>query len=314
MKGHNIQEVVSRNRIWIAVVSVAIIVTGAFVYSFLRIVSLEKNVESLSQNLASTTALLYGTADSLSKNVTDLRSQTVGISETLSSAQQNISAVQSQVGGVEQAVGSISGTVSTLQKLVAIDPELLKKYSKVYFLNENYTPAHLLVIPQSYVYSNSVKEQFLQEAWPFLQKLLDAAKSGGVILYVKSAYRSYAEQQTLKSAYTIIYGAGTANSFAADQGYSEHQLGVTLDFMTGGLNGELSDSFDSTLAYQWLKLNAHKFGFELSYPKGNAYYVYEPWHWRFVGVKLATFLHDNKMNYYDMDQRDIDTYIASLFD
>jgi len=280
---------------------------GCFAYGFMRI-------SALTEELASTNALLSRNTEKLSQGLTDLRSQTVGLSDTLSSAQQNIDAVKTQVGGVEQTVGSISGTVGTLEKLSQIDPELLKKYSKVYFMNENYVPAHLTGIPDYYLYKTSRPEQFLTEAWPFLKNLLDSARVNGVELYVESAYRSFAEQQSLKSLYTVVYGAGTANSFSADQGYSEHQLGTTLDFITTGLDGQLDDGFDKTEAYRWLLSNAYRFGFSLSYPKGNSYYVYEPWHWRFVGVKLATYLHDNGLNFYDMDQRDIDGYLVYIFD
>lgn len=292
---------------------VFIILSGFLVYGFFRISSLTKNVGVLTMELASTTEALSRNTDELSRNLADLRLQTTGLSNTLSSTQQNVESVRTQVGGVEQTVGSISGQVNTLQKLAQTDPELLKKYSKVYFLNENYVPAHLTNIPTQYLYSESHPEQFLTETWPALKNLLDAAKAGGIDLYVKSAYRSFASQQSLKSEYSVIYGAGTANSFSADQGYSEHQLGTALDFITTGLGGQL-DGFDGTKAYQWLVANAHLYGFELSYPKGNTYYVYEPWHWRFVGVKLATYLHNNKINFYDMDQRDIDTYLVNIFD
>lgn len=292
---------------------VFILLGGLLVYGFFRIFSLTKNVGFLTTELASTTAALSRSANELSQNLTDLRSQTIGISNTLSSTQQNVESVKNQVGGVEQTIGSISGQVDTLQKLSQTDPELLKKYSKVYFLNENYVPAHLTTVPTQYLYSESHPEQFLTETWPALKMLLDTAKANGIELYVKSAYRSFASQQSLKSEYSIIYGAGTANSFSADQGYSEHQLGTALDFITTGLSGQL-DGFDNTKAYQWLIANAHLYGFELSYPKGNTYYVYEPWHWRFVGKKLATYLHNNKLNFYDMDQRDIDTYLVNIFD
>lgn len=294
---------------------VVLVVLGGFlVYGYMRISTLTKNVGSLSLELASTTAQLSQNANQLSQNITDLHTETAGISSTLSSTQQNIDAVKSQVGGVEQTVGSISGTVGNLQKLSQIDPELLKKYSKVYFMNENYTPAHLTTIPSEYLYSEKRSEQFLTEAWPHLKNLFDTARANGVTIYVKSAYRSFAEQQSLKSSYTVIYGAGTANSFSADQGYSEHQIGTTLDFITSGFNGQLVVGFDKTQSYQWLVANAYRFGFELSYPKGNAYYIYEPWHWRFVGVKLATYLHNNNLNFYNMDQREIDTYLANTFD
>lgn len=291
----------------IPAVIVFLIAGGFATYEYFQIKTLTENVGILAAETASST-------EELSQEIASLRSQTSGLSTTLSNTQQNVASVQSQVGNVQQSVGSISGAVGTLQKLVTTDPELLKKYSKVYFLNENYTPAHLSLIPQSYVYSNTKQEQFLEEALPFLENMLTAAKSAGITIYVASAYRSFAEQQSLKSEYAVVYGAGTANSFSADQGYSEHQLGTATDLITPGLNGELTDAFDATTAYAWLLANAYKFGFELSYPKGNDYYVYEPWHWRFVGIKLATYLHNGNKNFYDLDQREIDTYLADLFD
>lgn len=292
---------------------VFLLLVGACVYGFLQISTLTKNIELVRTELASSTAMLSQNADLISKDLTDLRAQTIGLSNTLSNAQQNIDSVKNQVGGVEQTVGTISGAVGTLEKLVKIDPELLKKYSKVYFMNENYTPAHLTNIPANYLYSETRVEQFVTEAWPFLQNLLATAKNAGKTLYIKSAYRSFAEQQTLKSFYTVVYGEGTSNAFSADQGYSEHQLGVTVDFITTGLSGKL-DGFEKTEAYQWLLTNAHRFGFELSYPEGNNYYIFEPWHWRFVGVKLATDLYNKQMSFYNLDQREIDIYLVNIFD
>ena len=285
----------------------------ALIYAFIQINSLQKKVDHLSLEMASTTEILSSKASALTKDISDIHKQTVGISNTLSTAEQNIVAVKDKVGGVEQTVGSISGTVNTLKKLSEVDPEILKKYSKVYFMNENYVPAHLTTISQDYVYSKTRQEQFLTEAIPHLNDLLLNAKANGVPLYVKSAYRSFAEQKSLKSMYSVIYGAGTANSFSADQGYSEHQLGTTLDFITTGLGGNLS-GFDTTASYTWLNANAYRYGFVLSYPKGNKYYIYEPWHWRYVGIKLATYLHDNNLHFYDLDQREIDTYLVSVFD
>lgn len=283
------------------------VVLGGFgLYEYKKIVVITNKVNYLNTELASTTAKLSETTTLLSQSFKNLNEQSVGMFNTISNTQRNVDTVINQVGGVEQTVG-------TLQKLSQTDPELLKKYSKVYFLNENYTPAHLTNIPTEYLYSELRPEQFSTEAWPFLKNLLDSAKGSGVKLYTKSAYRSFSEQQSLKTSYSIVYGAGTANSFSADQGYSEHQIGTTLDFITSGLSGQL-DGFDGTEAYKWLKDNAYRYGFELSYPKGNAYYVYEPWHWRFVGIKLATYIHDNNLNFYDMDQRDIDKYLVNTFD
>lgn len=294
-------------------VIVFIVLGSGLFYEYTRTLKLESRIDALTNELASSTAAITWNAYRLSQNITDLRTETLGLSNTIKYTQQNVDAVKNQVGGVAETVGSISGTVGNLQKLAEVDPELLKKYSKVYFMNENYVPAHLTKIPQDYVYNSKREEQFLTEANHNLVNLLLAAKANGVSLYVKSAYRSFAEQKSLKSTYSVVYGAGTANTFSADQGYSEHQLGTTLDFITIGLGGQLT-GFDTTPAYTWLLDNAYLYGFILSYPKGNKYYVYEPWHWRFVGIKLATYLHNNGINFYDMDQREIDKYLVNTFD
>lgn len=290
-----------------------VILGGTLVYQEVQLSHITVRVNSLTTELASTTAMVSFNTTQLSKNFSELSRETKGISTTLTNAQQNIDAVKTQVGGVAQTVGSISGTVNNLEKLSQVDPQLLKKYSKVYFMNENYTPAHLTAIPPLYVYSPTRQEQFLLESFPYLKNLLENAKTEGITLYVKSGYRSFAEQKSLKSSYSVIYGAGTANAFSADQGYSEHQLGTTLDFITTGTGGALG-GFDKTPSYQWLLDNAYHYGFILSYPKGNTYYVYEPWHWRYVGIKLATYLHDKNLHFYDLDQREIDTYLISTFD
>jgi D-alanyl-D-alanine carboxypeptidase len=136
-----------------------------------------------------------------------------------------------------------------------------------------------------------------------------------VQLKIISAYRSFGEQATLKAEYKVTYGSG-ANAFSADQGYSEHQLGTAIDLTTdkdGNAFSNAKGGFDSTNGYTWMNDNAYKYGFVLSYPKGNAYYQYEPWHWRFVGVALATRLHDNGQHFYDLDQREIDGYLALMF-
>ncbi|MDP3958374.1 MAG: M15 family metallopeptidase [bacterium] len=203
--------------------------------------------------------------------------------------------------------------VSTFEKLSSIDPELLQKYSKVYFLSENYIPSELTLIDPAFLLNPSKPVQIHGKVRPYLDVLMNVARQDGIDIAVLSGYRSFGTQATLKSQYRVTYGANTSNRFSAEQGYSEHQLGSTVDFTSKKI-GEALAGFDATPAYQWLTGNAHRFGFVLSYPKGNAYYVYEPWHWRFVGVELATRLHEEGRSFYGMPQRDIDPFLVKLFD
>jgi D-alanyl-D-alanine carboxypeptidase len=212
----------------------------------------------------------------------------------------------------QKQIKKISKTVGVLDKLSKTDDELLQKYSKVYFLNEHYIPEKLSTIEKEYMYDESRGHQLHSSVIPFFNEMLVDAKEDGIDLWVVSAYRSFQTQAQLKGAYTVTYGSG-ANAFSADQGFSEHQLGTTVDFTTKGLGGGLN-GFQNTEAYAWLKDNAHKYGFTLSYPENNSYYVYEPWHWRFVGEKLADDLYDDDATFYDWDQRKIDGYLVNIFD
>ncbi len=210
-------------------------------------------------------------------------------------------------------IETLTGSVNTLQKLSSTDKELLQKYSKVYFLNENYIPSSLIDVSSSgFAFRKNEIMQIHSGVWPYLQNLLQTANSEAKGLQILSAFRSFGTQSTLKAGYKQTYGSG-ANKFSADQGYSEHQLGTAVDFTTVQDGADL-DSFRDSPAYTWLLANAHKYGFVLSYPERNAYYEFEPWHWRFVGLKLAQKLHEENKHFYDLDQREIDTYLINIFD
>jgi len=269
-------------------------------YSYAHITKLTTRLDKLSVEFVATTNVLKA----------EIATTSLAFESALNNERQNI---ESKLGTVEDRVGSISGTVGTLEKLSKTDPELLQKYSKVFFLNEHFAPERVSTIDSKYLYLEQNPEVIHASVWPRLRNLLGAAEDSDKALYVSSAYRSFDEQKALKGSYSVTYGAGTANTFSADQGYSEHQLGTTVDFITTGLGGQL-EGFDQTPAYKWLLKNAHKYGFTLSYPAGNAHYIFEPWHWRYVGVELATYLYTNDLNFYDLEQRKIDEYLVNIFD
>ncbi len=270
--------------------------------------------ETLAHTLASTTE----TVSEKDAHIAVLSASLASSTETLrlteearANLESRLADKETEVNGLSKQVEKISGTVGVLDKLAKVDKELLIKYSKIYFLNENYKPAKITQIEQKY--SAVTSDQYLEShVYSHITSMIDDAKSDGIDIQIRSAYRSFDSQKNLKSAYTVRYGTG-ANTFSADQGYSEHQLGTTIDF-TSSENGDQLIGFDTTKAYAWLQKHAYKYGFILSYPKGNAYYVYEPWHWRFVGTRLAGDLHDDNKNFYDLDQREINKYLVDLFD
>lgn len=288
------------------VVIIGAIVFGAW-HGNKKMNELSSQIETLSTNINQVEKDLASTTEEVKQIIVQTQKNLEGaLFKEKATLEQKFSTVQSEVG-------NISGAVDTLEKLSKTDPELLQKYSKVFFLNEHYAPARLVEIPDEYEYFEEKNMQFYDKAWPYLGSMLSAAKARGIELYVYSAYRSFNTQEALKGQYSVTYGHGTANQFAADQGYSEHQLGTTVDLMTTGIDGNLY-GFRGTSAHEWLLQNAYRFGFILSYPDGNDYYVPEPWHWRFVGVKLAMYLKNTNKNFYDLEQREIDEYLISIFD
>lgn len=223
-----------------------------------------------------------------------------------------LQAEQERLRDLGEQVEEITGTVGDLEKLATLAPELLQKYSKVYFLNEHFAPERLREVRTEFLYDESEAEHVDARVWPFLHDLLRGAQQDGIKLYMASGYRSFGTQAAVKSNYLVTYGSG-ANAFSAEQGYSEHQLGTTVDFITTGIGGTL-DGFETTDAYEWLLDNAHRYGFTLSYPEGNSYYIFEPWHWRFVGGDLARRLYREGQHFYDLPQAEIDAYLLEIFD
>lgn len=256
-----------------------------------------------------------GLEDSFLRTSTDLESTSNALTTLKAEAevlQTTLVEEQARNGAFANQISSIKSTVGTLDKLARTDKELLAKYSKVYFLSEHYTPEELSTIDSRYVYPEDKELLLHAKVLPALEAMVQAAHDEKIDLRATSAFRSFSAQGALKTGYKVMYGSG-ANAFSADQGYSEHQLGTTVDFTTKSTNGALV-GFDKTAAYTWLTKNAHRFGFVLSYPKGNAYYQYEPWHWRYVGDKLATRLYQDGDFFYELEQREIDTYLVYLFD
>ena len=112
------------------------------------------------------------------------------------------------------------------------------------------------------------------------------AKRKNLDLTVFSAYRSFYKQHS-------IYNLSSDKSFVAIPGTSEHQTGMAVDISTKDTG--LSIHFENTDEFLFLKENSYKYGFILRYPKdliSITGYPYESWHYRYVGVELATFLHD----------------------
>lgn len=123
------------------------------------------------------------------------------------------------------------------------------------------------------------------------KQMSQAAKNAGITLNLFSGYRSYSYQQSLFNKYVNEDGRATAETYSARPGYSEHQTGLTFDIGGKDSSKWVSSKFGDTAEGKWLAVNATKYGFILRYPKGKEQitgYIYEPWHFRYLGVDLAS--------------------------
>lgn len=119
-----------------------------------------------------------------------------------------------------------------------------------------------------------------KDAWLDMQA---AARMDGVVLTLVSTFRSVRRQaDIIKSRRNKGEPLKEILETSTAPGYSEHHTGDAIDFTTRGLD-ELSEEFADTTAFKWLKENAERFCFELSYPEDNQKGIaFEPWHWRFI--------------------------------
>ena len=281
---------------------IGICLFGVFLYTDYRFNLIENQLEIAIEDNISTKNIFQNKIKNLEEVVSGTKSS---LTDVIQQGQEKSDFLESQFN-------EITNTVGVLSKLSSTDPELLKKYSKVYFLNEHYVPISLSDIPVDFRSTKSTNFQIHSDVLSHMEDLINAGNADGVSVRVQSAYRSFTTQTNLKATYKVTYGAG-ANKFSADQGYSEHQLGTAIDLTTVKTDGGL-EGFDKTPEYKWLLDNAYKYGFIISYPAGNIYYKFEPWHWRFVGVALATKLHNDNVGFYSTDQRIIDSFLANIFD
>lgn len=180
----------------------------------------------------------------------------------------------------------------TNTSLVSNSDDMLVLVNKYYYLDKDFVPSNLELISSNY----STKTLYLKDyaVKPFEEMCADAMALG-ITIKAGSTYRSYNHQNNLYNYYVKKDGKSKADTYSARPGYSEHQLGLAIDVSNGR---EFID--DDSDEYNYIINNSYKYGFVLRYPKGKENitgYMFEPWHIRYLGVDVATYLHDNNLTY-----------------
>lgn len=159
-------------------------------------------------------------------------------------------------------------------------------------LDKNYIPNDLELIDTNYAYEN---KYLRKEAKEMFEKLSSDAKEKGYRIVATSTYRDYDYQDNLYNYYVKEKGKKYADMCSARAGHSEHQTGLAVD--VAGSNDSYDD-FEDTIEFNWMIENAHKYGFILRYPKGKENitgFKYEPWHYRYIGIEIATEIYEKKI-------------------
>ncbi|MCA9846055.1 MAG: D-alanyl-D-alanine carboxypeptidase family protein [Dehalococcoidia bacterium] len=166
--------------------------------------------------------------------------------------------------------------------------DILVPVGKQLALPSDCAPSTTMVVPGEYSWQPG--QELIPEALDALISLLEAARTDGYEMFVESAYRSYSTQVGTFNYWVSYYGSeAEAARISARPGHSEHQLGTTLD-LTVARNGTNLDAFVGTPEAAWVRDNAWRFGYVVSYPEGMEAvtgYVWEPWHIRYVGEDVA---------------------------
>jgi len=135
-----------------------------------------------------------------------------------------------------------------------------------------------------------------KETMDAFKLMSEAAKKDKITIKISSGFRSYEKQKSLYEADLKKTGEDDSDS-VANPGYSEHQLGTTIDITGLSINyASAVDNFNETVEDYWLRDNAYLYGFVQSYPEDKVdvtHYIYEPWHYRYIGIDDAKQIKDS---------------------
>lgn len=167
---------------------------------------------------------------------------------------------------------------------------IVNKYN---YLPADYVPNNLIEINE-YAKSNLYLNKEAYEAFKLMAR---DALLNNLHLRIISAYRSYTYQEKIYNNYLSYDKQTNVDTYSARKGHSEHQTGLAVDLDN---TKTIYTNFENTDEFAWLKNNCYKYGFILRYPKDKEHitgYIYEPWHYRYIGIKESTYIHKHNLTY-----------------
>ncbi|MGN0972409.1 MAG: M15 family metallopeptidase [Aristaeellaceae bacterium] len=211
----------------------------------------------------------------------------------------NVVALPGETPAPMLAAGSAAG-------LTGVDNRYLMLASAAEPLAETYVPMNLQTVPSRRNDNKGVNEngglylassttmQLVDTALTALSAMFSAAEGEGVTLYLRQGYRSYAEEG---SRYERMVARGTPSEIP---GQSDYQTGLAVTVVSKSLRTRTltAEEWLATVEGQWVTANCARFGFIVRYPQGQedmTGHDAEPWHLRYVGESVATYMARNNM-------------------
>lgn len=256
----------------------------------------ETNSSSVTQSKTSTSK----TQES-SSELSETASETVSESESTRETQSETTTKRSLFSKKETTLPFTSTTVANQSTFpyayAGINPKPIEitqanwemvLINRHYSIDKNYVPK---LAPS--ITSDPNSKQLDYRVAPHYNEMYQAAAKEGIYLTPLSGYRSYDRQKTnfenkinkyIKEGYSKADATNEAAKIILPPGTSEHNAGLAMDITS------LEQSFENSKAFAWLSENAADYGFILRYPKDKQHIteiIYEPWHWRYVGVENA---------------------------
>jgi len=186
------------------------------------------------------------------------------------------------------------------------DDESLQKFVSpdVPFYELSYAPENLISIDNEYVIDRKWNWQLRAQALAALYRMSEVFYwEFETEIVLVSTYRSYNYQKWIKDR-------GCPDELCAKAGHSEHQTWLAIDLWEASTNALFLSNQNYKEYFEWLQVNAHRFGYHNSYQKGLDVdgYVKEPWHWRYVWADLASILKEQNLTlteYYSLKNPDV---------
>ncbi len=175
------------------------------------------------------------------------------------------------------------------------NPDSLTAFiNKHRYINEDYEPSDLVDVSDDYANNYYGQIRLREETYEQFKKMVDDANKEDLNIYADTGYRTFKTQKTIYNNYVYENGYNKASLYAAKAGFSEHELGTAIDVS----NGYLIEKGDPE--YNWLMQYGYKYGFIFRYFEDNidlTGFAEEPWHIRYVGVDVATKIHEENLTF-----------------